>query len=327
MVLNKFIIQELKSTVIKEVNNDAQGKKILAKIDTFGDGLLERLDELDNDLELSDFKELNNTLSVLHELDEFDLSLFQKAEILIKVYPNNKIFPLVYLFCYKMGLEEQENLKDELSLIEYFKLIQKFDFLIELDNILFEAELLKVFPELYGKDTLSQLVPILNEIIGKYPNKLGFRFYLVQVLFQISVYDDALKTIKAIQKDWDSLSDEDFDGLTEEDNVYLVLTLAKIYDKKNDNASALNEVNWVIDNIPSWEADGEEIQINGFDEAYFLRMKCNMLKQNKEAVLLDYNALKEYDALFELDGSSDEISTPDLRNAYAAVLKYVLENK
>jgi len=327
MKLQEFIIQEIRTVVESEVQNNEKKNKVIAFIDAKGADILQNLDELQKDLELSNFKELNYSLSALHELDEFDLSLFQKVEILIKQYPNNKIFPLVYLFCYKMGLEEQENLKDELSLIEYFKLIQKFDFLIELDNILFEAELLKVFLELYDKDTLSQLVPVLNEIIGKYPNKVGFRFYLVQVLFQISAYDDALITIKAIQKDWKALSDEDFDGLTEEDNVCLVLTLAKIYDKKNDNESALKEVNWVIDNIPSWEADGEEIQINGFDEAYFLRMKCNMLKQNKEAVLLDYNALKEYDALFEFDETSDEISTPDLRNAYADVLHYVEKNK
>jgi hypothetical protein len=187
------------------------------------------------------------------------------------------------------------------------------------DNELFNELGIIIKPRSYNwnKDIFLKVFVSASK---QFPSNTKIRWIAGRINFMDENYDAALEYVTSIYNDyknkqWENRSyDPDSVEFTYYDFISIVQTLAIISSLKGDREKACEYAEKVLNNLPLFRFPAimqklyEKIH---FMDSYFVRMRCNMLRNNHKRVLEDYEKVKD---VFEVS---------DWKEWYADVLEYI----
>ncbi|NLD49196.1 MAG: hypothetical protein GX660_18705 [Clostridiaceae bacterium] len=326
MKTNEFIIQELKSLSIKEIKNlfsDKEQTDLLETItqvfDINGIADIEILSaSITQNEKLSSLKILNFNVEQLLKVNDLDFlqADFQIIEQRMSNDPKNRIYPLLWILHKINTFETDEYLDSEYA--DFLKTVfEKYDFIVNLDDFLFESRILLIKPswEVWEKEIFQ---PVFEIASNKYQKKYAFRKILAYVYFQNEDYKAALKCLEQImnsiknelsEREDKSIGDIEFPYFEYLDAVQLS---GIIHYTLGDHEKAMQLLNFVINNLPKIEFEnGEEDEILSYIDSFILRIHYNIQKNKTDDVIHDYKRIKEY------------LCWGDWENEYPDVFKYI----
>jgi hypothetical protein len=187
------------------------------------------------------------------------------------------------------------------------------------DNELFNELGIIIKPRSYNwnKDIFLN---VFESASKQFSSNTKIRWIAGRINFMDENYDAALEYVTSIYNDYKNKQwkyrfyDTDSIEFTYYDFIDIVQTLAIISSLKGDCEKACEYAEKVLNNLPLFRFPAimqrlyEKIH---FMDSYFVRMRCNMLRNNHKRVLEDYEKVKD---VFEIS---------DWKEWYADVLEYI----
>lgn len=322
MKMQEFINQEfiqVADNELKQLFDKQQSKSLIGKIETIGLGEdfdnIELLAELfKNEKQLTKLKLTCFILDQLTKIDKFEFSLsdLKIIEKRIEAKPENKLLHLLWVYQQLNIFKEEEFFETEV--IDFFKLLfNDYVYLVELEDFFVET---RISTEILYQERLRNsnelLHPVFVEAVYKYPVNLYIKKTLGYICYFKGAYSESLNILNSLI---DNIQKYDI-SIDEMDYLEMIEYSALNYDKLGDDRKVSECVEYVLSNLPvGIFLDGKEEEIASYaKDSFFLRMRLNMKRDNKQKVLDDYCRVKE------------DLHWGGWGNDYADVMKYAEEN-
>ena len=299
MSIYDFIQNEFKSVALNEAKQILDTdliNSLIPKIEkiNFGDELVfleEKLFELEKIEGFTKLK-LSNTISYfllnLYNLD-FEIYDIIRIQNLIDKYPDNKLLPLIWVFYQLDAFEEDELLEKDVA--DFFQvLFDRFGYLIELDNFFEDTDIANnTLNQNRQKQSSELLYPVFKVALKQFPKNIAIKRILGEISYYHKRYQESIDLLLDVLKEIPNN-----DALDELNRIEIFEFLALNYDKLGNDAKTSEYVDIIMDNIPVFtDANGNKSETIDFSiDAFFLRMRFNAKKGDKEKVREDYNKLK-----------------------------------
>lgn len=327
MRLNEWIEKEFRLTADNEIERlfEKEQSEVLKKKLNDTPLLCEETLDLSEILNLVEtdehFSKLKNLGFLLENLrmisdNEYSSGVLESFEISMRQKPSNRLYPLFWIYQKLYSFEEDEYIDKEYA--DFIaRIIENYDYLIKLEDFLFETYLLLSKPrwEKWSKDIFE---PVFHLAAEKYPAKHAFKMALGFIYFQnkdyttaLPIFETIVHTVEKENKGTNTIGDPEFPYI---DYLDCVQYTGIIHHILGDQDKSMKYINYVLNNLPIVHFDEDEKEMWGYVDSFFLRMRHNINEKNKEKVLEDYNLVKDF------------LSFGDWEEEYADVISYVSNN-
>ena len=324
MKLHEFIDQEFKKIAANELNqlfDEQQSKSLFVMIDDIFlgedfDNLEELTELIKSDKNLIKLKHTCFILDQLVKIDDFEFSLSDLRIIKKRIEnePENKLFPLIWVYQELNVFKKEEFFETEVA--DFFVvLFDNYDYLVELEDFFDET---RISTEILWQERLKNsnelLYPVFVNAIEKYPFNLYLKRILGYICYFKSNYNESITLLKSVI---DAIHERNI-FIDELHYLEIIEYMAMNYDKLGENEKMSECVKYVLSNLPVMEDDkGKETEVPSWAiDSFFLRMRLNMKNNDKQKVIDDFNKIKEDLYLWEWENDY-----PDVMN-YIEELKY-----
>ena len=320
MKTNEFIYRELVNTIISEISktySEKKSKQLAEQLAAFDIGdELENLDELPGIVsEVVDLSNLNNSKFFIQQVINVDDLEFAKADLgLIEKRlsggDNHKLLQLLWVYQKLDMFKEDEFFETEVT--DFVKiLLGEYDHLLALEDFFGETGIANELLHYERvKDSCGSLLPLFKDASEKHPEIAYLKKTLGFLYYHNGNYESALGQLGSYN---DELASKD-QSVDEVDYLEVVEYMALCHDKLGNDEKVSECVEFVLSNLPVLHYEGqEEVMVSQNLNSFFLRMRQNIRKGNRQEVLDDYRRIK------------NELQWWDWANEFADVLQFVEE--
>jgi tetratricopeptide (TPR) repeat protein len=197
---------------------------------------------------------------------------------------------------------------------EFLKIVlHKYDYLINLNDFLFNTGILLLKPQ-YEQWDPEIFLPPLELANQKYPHKYAFTKLLAEVHFKNEDHERALSLLDALlfsveneslQKENKLIGDKEF---TYSDYIDAVQLTGIIHYKFGNFDASLSRLDKVINNLPIvFFNDHKEEDVISYLDSFLTRMSISLNEGKTTDVLRDFERIKEY--MYFYDNSENDYPT------------------
>jgi len=305
MRLNEFINIELKDLASAELKKNYSG-----------DALSELLEQAEK-VKLNDDYELDEqSVEILKNPDLYNIEAYNLClkiimddgevqdsyaiiEEKLQYNPKNRLYGLIKIVL-KMELIERQECFDKDIALFFDDLFKNYSYLVELDDFFKTSSILNIYD--YNISSNKDLfIPVLNNAIKIYPKKLKIHQLLALLYYMNEDYDNSLslylRIVDYVEKEFKTSGRVESDSFYWTDYLDVLTQLAMIYDIIGKYDQALKCVDFVIENIPVvyvGDSNDEIEDIQGYIDCFLIRMRVNVINNNIDAIVNDYNRIKEH---------------------------------
>lgn len=323
MKIQEFINQEFKEIVVNELNQTIdlqQRESLITKSDTFDLG--EDFDNLDDIIELFEKEEVLSKLKFsgfileqIFKIDDLEYSLNDLDSINKQILnrPTNKLLPLLWVYQQINVFKEEEFFEKEVA--EFLELLfEKYNYLVEFEDFFKETGIrYEILWQERLRNSNEILFPIFQKAVQRYPGNIYLKKILGFIRYFNGAYSESVDILNFVLK---TIKEND---LSIDELVYLEILeyQAMNYDKLGDEDKVSEYVEYILSNLPKASFDDGDIEIVDWTiDTFFLRMRLNMKKEDKQKVLEDYERVKE--------GVIEKV-LEEYGNKYPDVIEYVMK--
>ena len=325
MTIKDFINTELLAIAKKAIQYHAEASdKVIKELSSLDLSDIDVLKEFVNSEALSDsnnlffrFKDSVEAIIKLNEPEGY-LEILSKIESMIKSDKTNKIYPLLWIQSKLYYFRHDEYLDSEYK--DFLEnVFDKYPDFVK-DEELFNDLKIILIPKSkdWNPDIFKEL---FNGAAEKFPENTKIRWIAGQISYRIHEYENALSHVKEIydihkNNKWpDKRYDPYRNTFTYYDFIDIVQTMGIINSLTGNTNEAMKNAGFVLNNLPDFDfpLPQELFSKIHFMDSYFVRMRCNMLSENIEEVMNDYNDVKNF------------LKFSDWKEWYADVMDFIYE--